>query len=363
MRSPPNGCEAYLRAVQKPASGSESYAAADDRDGEALVLTALPVPPPGHGEVLIRVQVAVNPMAAQIADGDRRTPTAGVARTTGWADVAGTVEQVGAGVTRFRLGERIIGHLAISPHRATGGHDGHVAVADDAPLARAPEGLDPAAAAVLPTAGMTGLALVESLGPLKGKTVLIVGADGVVGAFATQFAADARARVIVHVGGQAGARRMLGYGAIDTIDDTAVPLREAVSNRGRIDALIDLASDAPRFAELAANVRPYGMAVSTRQAVDIAAVEAAAVTGMNFRLVPSAGLLERVVDALMAGRVVMPLISELARVPAPALGLSRHADRDLGAAHRDGARQERDARGWADARERGVAATRPSPAR
>jgi NADPH:quinone reductase len=50
--------------------------------------------------------------------------------------------------------------------------------------------------ATLPTAGGTGLDIVESLEPLAGKTVLIVGAGGDVGSFATQFAANAGAHVI-----------------------------------------------------------------------------------------------------------------------------------------------------------------------
>ena len=51
-------------------------------------------------------------------------------------------------------------------------------------------------AASLPTAGMTGLELVDLVEPLAGKTVLIVGAGGGVGSFATQFAATAGANVI-----------------------------------------------------------------------------------------------------------------------------------------------------------------------
>jgi len=56
-----------------------------------------------------------------------------------------------------------------------------------------PKGLDPAVAAALPTAGVTALEIVESLEPLVGKIVLIVGAAGGVGSFATQLAANAGA--------------------------------------------------------------------------------------------------------------------------------------------------------------------------
>ena len=74
-----------------------------------------------------------------------------------------------------------------------------MAVTEDAPLARVPSGLDDVVAAALPTAGGTGLALVDLLEPLADKTVLIVGAGGGVGSFATQFAANAGGNVIANV--------------------------------------------------------------------------------------------------------------------------------------------------------------------
>ena len=60
-------------------------------------------------------------------------------------------------------------------------------------------GLDDVVAAALPTAGGAGLALVDLLEPLADTTVLIVGAGGGVGSFATQFAANAGASVIANV--------------------------------------------------------------------------------------------------------------------------------------------------------------------
>ena len=71
-----------------------------------------------------------------------------------------------------------------------------MAVTEDATLAKVPSGLDPTAAAALPTAGVTALEIVTSLEPLTDKIVPIVGAGGGVGSFATQFAVNAGARVI-----------------------------------------------------------------------------------------------------------------------------------------------------------------------
>lgn len=272
---------------------------------EARSLSPHSAPRAGHGQVVVRVQAAVNPTDVPTTNGDRRARSAATLPVVRRTDVAGTVERVGDGATRFAPGERIFGQVAVATLAAAAGNGEHLAVADDAPLARVPAGLDLAVAAALPTAGMTGLALVESLGPLKGKTIVIVGAGGLVGAFATQFAVDGRARVIVNVE-EEQALQMLALGVVDTIDDAVVSLPHAVANRGRIDALIDLSSDAVRFAAIAAAVRPYGIALSTRGVVDGPTLDAAAVTGINFQLLPSAGLLERFADALATGRVVLP---------------------------------------------------------
>lgn len=100
------------------------------------------------------------------------------------ADLAGVIEAVGEGAARFRPGEEVFGQLLIAPLGSTGTYAEHVAVTEEAPLARVPEGLEPTVAEALPTARATALQLVESLEPLR------------VGSFAKQFAANAGARVI-----------------------------------------------------------------------------------------------------------------------------------------------------------------------
>ncbi len=94
---------------------------------------------------------------------------------------------------------------------------------------------------------------------LNGKTVLIVGAGGGVGSFATQLAVNAGAHVIANVRA-AVAGRMRDYGAAETVDRTKVSLPDTVrqAHPGGLDVLIDLVSDAEGFAALASLVRPGG---------------------------------------------------------------------------------------------------------
>ena len=85
------------------------------------------------------------------------------------ADGAGIVEQMGQDATRFSPGDRVFGQLWAAPFVEAGTDAEYVAVSEDATLARVPDDLDFVVAAALPTAGMTGLLLVEDLEPLGGQ--------------------------------------------------------------------------------------------------------------------------------------------------------------------------------------------------
>ena len=238
------------------------------------------------------------------------------------ADGAGVVERAGEGARRFSRGDELFGQLLIAPLGSAGTYAEYVAVTEEAPLARVPDGLDPVVvAAALPTAGGAGLALVASLEPLADKTVLIVGAGGGVGSFATQFAVNAGARVIANVRA-AAAGRMRGYGAAETVDHREVSLPGALrrAHPDGIDVLIDLVSDADGFAALAALVRPGGTAVTTKYLADPGALAAAGVTGTNFNFAQyvSGELLEQVADALVGGRIAAPPITRITLEQAPA---------------------------------------------
>src|SRR6266566_4175385 len=82
------------------------------------------------------------------------------------ADGAGVVEKLGEETSRFSVGDDLFYQLLIAPLGSAGTYAEHVAVTEDAPLARVPTGLDDLVAAALPTAGGAGLALVDLLEPL-----------------------------------------------------------------------------------------------------------------------------------------------------------------------------------------------------
>ena len=298
--------------------------------GASPVVTELPTPAAGPGQVLIKLAAAgMNPMDATLASGQWRPAPATFPMVLG-ADGAGIVEQVGEGATRFSLNEEIFGQLLVPPIGSAGTYAEYVAVTAEAPLAPVPAGLDLLEAAAIPTVGGSGLTLVESLEPLEDKTVLIVGAGGGVGTFATQFAVNAGARVLANVRAQA-AERMRSYGVAETIDHTTVPLGEAVrrAHPDGVDALIDVVSDAEAFSSLASLVRPGGTAITTQYVADDRALSASGIRGVNFALRETSEVLARVAKDLVDRRVIPPPITRITLDEVPSTMRSRpdhHAD-------------------------------------
>jgi NADPH:quinone reductase len=221
----------------------------------------------------------------------------------------------------------VSGQLIVAPLASAGTYAEYVAVTEDAPLARLPEGLDPIAAAALPTAGVTALEIVDSLGQLTGRTMLIVGPAGGLGSFAIQLAAQAGAHVVAVAPADAG-DRMRSYGAAETIDYTTVSVPDAVQQTypDGIDVQVDVASDADGFATLAALVRSGGTALTTRYLADTEALASRGVAGVNFRVGMSSEALERLAEIVVSGAIVVPPITRIELEDVPALDGNAHVD-------------------------------------
>jgi NADPH:quinone reductase-like Zn-dependent oxidoreductase len=98
------------------------------------------------------------------------------------ADMAGTVEEVGANITRFKPGDEVYGDIHKNAFA-------EYACAPEATLAIKPVSLSFEKAAAVPMAGLTALQGLRDAGQIKpGNTVMIHGASGGVGTFAIQLA-------------------------------------------------------------------------------------------------------------------------------------------------------------------------------
>jgi NADPH:quinone reductase-like Zn-dependent oxidoreductase len=160
-----------------------------DRYGSAAVLEARNIDKPhiGDDEVLVRVRAAgVNPADWAIMSGlpyiarpvyGLRKPK-NIVRGT---DVAGTVEAVGSGVTRFKPGDEVYGSAS--------GSYAEYATGAEAELALKPANLTFEQAAAVPMAGLVALQAIRDHGHVQaGQKVLINGASGGIGTFAVQIA-------------------------------------------------------------------------------------------------------------------------------------------------------------------------------
>ncbi|WP_336088174.1 NADP-dependent oxidoreductase [Nocardia sp. SSK8] len=289
-------------------------------------LADVPVPEPGPGEVQVALDSAgVNPFDLKMADGllEGKMPTdfpmiLGV-------DGAGTVSAVGSGVTKFAVGDKVVGKFLTAP----AGHGSWAqfsVVPEDATLVPIPDGVTSVAAAALPIAGVTAQDLVDAAHIQPDQTVLIVGATGGVGSFLVQLANIAGAHVIATARGDA-ADQVARLGAAETIDytqprpadpnlvdpdpaayrDSSITGAVHFTHPDGIDVLFDLVSAPADFARHATLVRPGGHAYSTTWAADEPALRARDITGGNFESKGRAPELTRLLTRVAAGDVVVPV--------------------------------------------------------
>lgn len=154
---------------------------------EVLVLGTAPVPEPLPTEIRVRVAAAgVNPVDWKTRSGSGVSAVLGAPPfTVGW-DVAGTVDAVGPGVTRFAVGDTVFG-MPWFPRQAAAYAD--FVTAPSRHFAHRPAGLGEVAAAALPLAGLTAWqSLVDIAAVQPGQRVLVHAAAGGVGHLAVQIA-------------------------------------------------------------------------------------------------------------------------------------------------------------------------------
>ncbi|MGW5377803.1 NADP-dependent oxidoreductase [Nocardia sp. NPDC003999] len=161
--------------------------------GAPLAVGELPRPVPLPGEVRIKVAAtSVNPVDMHTGRGNGYVQSMTLPLIPGW-DVAGTVDAVGYGVARHRVGDPVFG-LARFPHPA--GAYAEYVTAPAHHVVRAPAGLTMMEAAALPLCGLTAWQMLRAAKVERGKRVLIDGASGGVGHLAVQIARALDAEVI-----------------------------------------------------------------------------------------------------------------------------------------------------------------------
>jgi NADPH:quinone reductase-like Zn-dependent oxidoreductase len=217
-------------------------------------------PVPGPGQVLVQVAAtSFNPVDDHIRAGALAELMPVTFPYVTGIDLAGTIAELGEGVTGVQVGDRVLAMLPLD----SGGAAAEYVVAAAEALAAAPRTIDLTDAAALPLTGLAAWQVLFELAELKpGQTVLVNGAAGGVGGLVVQLAVDAGATVTA-VAESREADRLLGYGAVRVVDhlDLAVG-PEAVG--GPFDVVVNHVRLAPDdVARLSHYVADGGVAAST----------------------------------------------------------------------------------------------------
>ena len=213
-------------------------------------------PEPSAGEVRAKVYASgVNPSDTKFRSGwmGLKQP---YPQTIPHNDGAGVIDAVGAGVSPKRIGERVWIYEA-QRGSAFGTAADYVVIPADKAVTMS-DNLDFAAGASLGVPAMTAHFSVFSDGPITGKTVLVHGGAGAVGAYAIQLARWGGAKTILAtvssdkkavVAQQMGADHVINYRQTDVV----AQVKELVGKRG-CDRIVDVA--------LAANININAKLVS-----------------------------------------------------------------------------------------------------
>ncbi len=202
----------------------QGYGAVDQ-----LTYQEAPQPEPGPGEVLVRViSTSINPIDFKVRSGMMKEHMPLKLPAILGRDVAGEVTELGAGVTSFKVGDKVMGLINHSYAEFL------TAPAKD--LTEIPDGLDPNDAGALPLVLITGSQLIEKgVQPKSGETVLVTGALGSVGRTAVFVAKEQGATVIAGVRAKQKVQaELLGADSVVALDDES-----DVSKMPELDAIAD----------------------------------------------------------------------------------------------------------------------------
>lgn len=214
-----------------------------------VALRDIEMPKVGDNDLLVKVKAAaVNPLELLIAHGDVKLVVPYSFPLTIGNEMSGVIEQVGASVKDFQVGDRVFGRLPIN---RIGAFAEYVAV-DAVAVAKTPDYLSDIEAAAVPLTALTAEQALDILKLKSGNSLFISGGSGSFGAMAIPLAAARGLKVITSGGAKAKERTMeLGVsqyfdyktedytkelkdidGAIDSLGDKELPRLFSVLREG-----------------------------------------------------------------------------------------------------------------------------------
>jgi NADPH:quinone reductase-like Zn-dependent oxidoreductase len=231
-----------------------------DRYGPPEVLRVAEV----EGPVLKEDQVLVRVHASTVTRGD----TMGVRsvdyrftrlftgirrprRTSLGTEFAGRVEEVGAAVTEFRVGDEVFG-------AGSGANAEYVTVRESGAIAQKPAGLTYEEATAVPEGSLLALTCLRPAYPLRGKTVVVYGAAGSIGTAAVQLLAHHFEAEVTAVCDTKDVELVRTLGARDVLDR----FREDFTKNGKTYDVIFDAVGKHSFRRCRRSLKPGGIYIS-----------------------------------------------------------------------------------------------------
>ena len=254
-------------------------------------------PAAGEGQVLVRVRAAgVNGIDWKVREGFVREAFPLQLPAVLGIELAGTVEALGPGASRFGVGDRVMGPLG-----GLGAYADVVAV-DEANLVRTPQGLDDVHAAGVPVAAVAAWQSLHHAGPITaGQRILIHGAAGGLGGHAVQYAKRAGAEVFA-TASTAHLEYVRSLGA-DHLIDYRTQRFESVAQD--IDLVLDYVGG--EVLDRSWQVLAKDGAIVGTSSPDILARTPPGRRGLWFMNKPDAALLERLAAEIAEGTLISKL--------------------------------------------------------
>jgi NADPH:quinone reductase len=267
--------------------------------GDVLAYGEMPTPVAGPSEVRVRLQASgVNPADVGRRAGSYRAME--FPRVVPNSDGAGIVDQLGDGVTRLSVGQRVWLYNGQRNGRAFGTAAEYIALAERlvTPL---PDNMSFAAGATLGIPCMTAWCSLFGDGPIAGQTVLVTGGAGAVGHYAVQLAKSGGARVVATVSSAAKAEQARLASADLVVnyrtEDVVAKVMAFTGQRG-VDRVVDV--------DFGGNIATTLKAMATNSTIAVYATN-----GDRTPVVPMRDLMEKciAVRALMLFALPPPLLA------------------------------------------------------
>ena len=266
-------------------------------DVEVLRVVQVERPVPGAQQVLVRVKAAgINPGEAAIRSGALAKRWPATFPSGEGSDLAGVVEEIGAGVTGIKVGDEVIGFTDTRASHA------EFVVVDADHLVPRPANVSWEEAGALFVAGTTAYAAVRAVALLPGDTVVVSGAAGGVGSIAVQLAKIAGATVI-GVASDAHQQWLADHGVIRVSYGDGLVDRIRAASGGRVDAFVDTFGGG--YVELAIQLGVAPDRIDTIIDFDAAAKYGVKTAGNSAGA--SAAVLRELAALIDAGRLEIPI--------------------------------------------------------